>query len=198
MAPSGVFNNTFGCSTLGSSGTCANPVQRQFSLTYDVGDTLFEALYNQMATVINNISSTYNMGLTITVTPLPIGAMFTQGLSDQLYSYATAWIVDYPWVTNILGAALAPGQNIASTAGWNLTVMGGLYQQAIQADGQNNITGLISVSNAMNSIANNEVEYIWVNHPENVVVMTSTVHGFFYNPALGCTPMTCITFATLT
>lgn len=198
VAPQGVFNNTFGCTVLGASGTCASPVPQQISLTYDVGDTLFEDLFNQIATTINNISSTYNMGLTVTVTPLPIGTMYTQGLADQLYTYATAWIVDYPWVTNILGAALAPGENIAASSGWNITEMGNLYNQALFADSQNNITGLISVSNAMNTIANNAVEYIWVNHPENIVVMTSSVHGFFYNPALGCTPMTCLTFATLT
>ena len=39
----------------------------------------------QIATIINNVSSTYNMGLTVSVVPMPEGLMFTEAFSDHLY-----------------------------------------------------------------------------------------------------------------
>jgi ABC-type transport system substrate-binding protein len=196
-APVGLFNNTFGCSSLGSNGECADPVQRTVTLTYDSGDTVYEAIFTDIADSINNISATYNMGLTVQIQPVPDGQMLTQGLADELYSSYQTWVVDYPWASNILGAVLAPGHFTAASDGWNLTQMGQLYQQDLAADAQNNVSGLIKVSNAMNELANQAVEYIWVNHPETVAVITSNVKGFSYNPALGCLPATCIGFANL-
>lgn len=196
-APVGQFNNTFGCSTLPSSGTCASPVQRTITLTYDSGDVLYQSIFTDMADVINNISSTYNMGLTVQITPVPAGEMLTEGLADQLYSSYQDWVVDYPWASNILGAVLAPGHFTATSDGWNLTAMNQLYQQDLAADAANNVSGLIKVSDAMNTLANQAVEYVWVNHPETVAVITSNVQGFAYNPALGCLPSTCIGFANL-
>jgi len=196
-APAGLFNNTFGCSSLGSNGQCAKPVQRTVTLTYDAGDTVYEAIFTDIAVAINNISSFYNMGLTVQIQPVPTGQMLTQGLADQLYSSYQTWVVDYPWASNILGAVLAPGHFTAASDGWNLTRMTQLYQQDLAADAQNNVSGLIKVSNAMNELANQAVEYIWVNHPETVAVITSNVKGFAYNPALGCLPSTCIGFASL-
>jgi ABC-type transport system substrate-binding protein len=197
VAPGYVFNDTFGCPTLGANGMCANPVQRSVSLTYDAGDTFYEAIFTDMADAINNISDTYNMGLTVQIEPIPDGQMLTQGLSDQLYSSYQTWVVDYPWASNILGAVLAPGHFTATSDGWNLTRMSQLYQQDLAADAQNNVSGLIKVSNAMNELANQAVEYVWVNHPETVAVITSNVKGFSYNPALGCLPSTCVGFANL-
>ncbi len=196
-APTGIFNDTFGCSTLSSSGQCSSPVQRSVKLTYDAGDTFYEAIFTNIADAINNISSAYNMGLTVEIQPVPVGQMLTQGLSDQLYSSYQTWVVDYPWASNILGAVLAPGHFTAASDGWNLTQMGQLYRQDLVADAQNNVSGLIKVSNAMNALANQAVEYIWVNHPETVAIMTSNIKGFTYNPALGCLPSTCIGFANL-
>jgi len=196
-APANVFNNTFGCASLGSNGQCAHPVQRSVTLTYDAGDTFYSAIFTNIADVINNISSTYNMGLTVQIQPVPDGQMLTQGLSDELYSSYQTWVVDYPWASNILGAVLAPGHFTAASDGWNLTRMSELYKQDLAADASNNVTGLIKVSNAMNELANQAVEYLWVNHPETVAIMTSNIKGFSYNPALGCLPSTCIGFANL-
>ena len=58
-APSGVFNNTFGCPTLGSGGTCSNPVPQTLNLVFATGDTLDQAIFTDIASVWNNISSTY-------------------------------------------------------------------------------------------------------------------------------------------
>ncbi len=90
-APSGVFNNTFGCSTANlqaNGGTCKNPVPQTVSLVYATGDTVDSAIYTQIATAVNNVSSTYNMGLTVTVTPVPLGQMTTEAFSGQVYSWA--------------------------------------------------------------------------------------------------------------
>ncbi len=73
VAPQGVFNNTFGCRTLSSSGTCSKPVAQSISLYYPTGDTLDESIFDQIAAAVNNVSATYNMGLTVTIIPVPTG-----------------------------------------------------------------------------------------------------------------------------
>ena len=189
--PSGLFNNTFGCSASELStngGTCAHPVPQTVTLVYDTGDTVAEAIMNQIAQAVNNVSSTYNMGLTVSLEPLPSGQMLDIAISDQLYMWSIGWHADYPWATALLGPVYAPG-NAASTAdGWNLTAFGDLYAQAVQATAVDNVTGLVQVSNLMNQLANQEVMYLWTFYPETIAVMTSNLHGFFYNVALPLQP----------
>jgi len=62
--------------------------------------------------------------------------------------------------------------------------MQNLFNQGIIANSQNNISGVIAVSNAMNSLANQRVMYLWTIYPEYFFAFTSNVHGAYYNPAL--------------
>lgn len=183
-APQGFFNNTFGCPTLSSSGTCSNPVPQTITLYYPTGDTLDQGIFEQIAAVVNNVSSTYNMGLTVNMVPVPSGQLFTQALSGYYYSYAALWGADYPWVLDFTAAMYAPGHIYTIPNGWNLTEMQNLYNQAVQANSQNNISGILSVTNAMNVLANQQVMYLWTIYPEFFYAYTSNVHGVYYNPAL--------------
>jgi ABC-type transport system substrate-binding protein len=111
-APSGVFNNTFGCASLDSNGACAHPVAQTINLVYATGATVDQSIMNTIAQTINNISTTYNMGLSVSVTPLPSGQMTTEAFSGQLYMWAESpfgWYDDYPWSTDFLGPIVAPG-----------------------------------------------------------------------------------------
>jgi hypothetical protein len=42
----------------------------------------------------------------------------------------------------------------------------------------------LSVSNAMNTLANKEVMYLWTFYPLCYIVSTSNVQGYYYNPSL--------------
>lgn len=183
-APTGVFNNTFGCTALGSSGTCSSPIAQSINLYYPTGDSVDAGIFEQIASAINNISATYNMGLTVGTIPVPSGQLATQSASDYYYCYAALWGADYPWVLDFTAAMYAPGHYYTDADGWNVTAMQNLYLESVQADRADNISGIISLTNQMNVLANQEVMYLWTIYPEFFFAYTSNVHGIYYNPAL--------------
>lgn len=183
-APAGLFNNTFGCATLSNAGTCTTNTPQTINLVYSAGDTLDEAIYTDIATVWNNISVTYHLGLTLNTQPLPSGQMLTEAFGSQLYTYALGWIDDYPWVNDFLGAMYGPGGSYPGPDGWNISAMGNYWAQAQAASHADNITGLIQVNNDMNVLANQMVMYLWTTHTYGMLAMTSNVQGELYNPSL--------------
>ncbi|MHB8567768.1 MAG: ABC transporter substrate-binding protein [Nitrososphaerales archaeon] len=186
-APSGVFNNTFGCASFGSSGTCSHPVAQSITMVYATGATVDQNIMNQIAATINNISITYNMGLSVSVTPIPAGQMVTEAFSGQLYMWAESafgWYDDYPWATDFLGPIVAPGGIYTLPGGWNSTQMQIYWNAAENASGTGNIPALVKATNQMVALANQNVMALWTFYPAISVVMTSNVQGFYFNPAL--------------
>ena len=122
------------------------------------------------------------MGLTVSVVPVPIGQMITLALSDNLFMFALQTTADYPWVNDFL-AILYSSALIDTAVGLNVTILTSLYNQAVTATSVGNITGVIQVSNVMNTIANQDVLYLWTFYPESLNIFTSNVQGFFYNPS---------------
>lgn len=187
VAPAGLFNNTFGCSAAALSangGTCANPVPQTIQVEFQSGDDFDESLYNQIATAINNISATYNMGLTVSLVPIPSAEYFTLAYTGYFYSYWGGYIADYPWSTDLLSVSYAPGHAYPAPDGWNFTTFGTLYSQVLQADATGNVTGNVEITNAMNNFANQEVMYLYTIYPEAFAVFTSNVQGVYFNPFL--------------
>ncbi len=186
-APSGLFDNSFGCTQLNSNNQCAHPTAQSFSLIYATGDSVDQAILNQIAGTINNVSTTYNMGLTVNVTPLPCGQMTSEAFSGQVYAWAEAcfgWFDDYPWALDFLGPILSPGGIYTGPGGWNLGQMGTFWTQAQAASGAGNDAGVVSATNSMMALANKNVMDIWTFYPDIYMVMTSNVRGFYFNPAI--------------
>jgi hypothetical protein len=186
LAPRGLFNNTFGCAQLSGS-SCAHPVPQTFSLVYATGDTVDQAILGQIAQTINNVSSTYNMGLTVSTTPLPCGQMTTEAFSGQVYGWAEScfgWFDDYPWAIDFLGPILSPGGIYTGPGGWNLNEMGTYWQEAQQASATGNLAGVVAATNQMAALGNRDVTDIWTFYPDIYMVMTSNVQGFYFNPAI--------------
>jgi ABC-type transport system substrate-binding protein len=186
LAPAGLFNNTFGCTTL-TNGKCTNPVAQTIQLVYATGDTSDEAIMNDIAGTINNVSSTYNMGLTVSVQPLPAGQELTEAFSEpnHLYMYAFGWIDDYPWVLDFTGNMLAYPGTYPGPDGMNFPAITNLYHESLNASSAGNLQALISDSNQMNVLSNQEVMYLWTFDNVNFVTMTSNVHGLYWNSNLG-------------
>ncbi len=187
VAPSGVFNNTFGCASLGSNGQCSHPAPQTVTLVYGTGYTVDQAILNQIAENVNNISATYNMGLTVAVEPLPAGQMISEGFSGQTYLWAESafgWFDDYPWVMDALKTVLAPGGQYNTPAGWNLSQMVPYWDQAVNADLTHNIPSLVSAANSMVEIANQQVMDLWTFYPALFTVATSNIQGLYFNPGL--------------
>jgi peptide/nickel transport system substrate-binding protein len=186
VAPPGLFNNTFGCTTL-TNGRCANPVPQTIQLTYATGDTSDEAILNDIAGTINNVSTTYNMGLTVSVQPLPAGQELTEAFSahSHLYLYAFGWIDDYPWVLDFTGNMLAYPGTYPGPDGMNFGAINNLYTKSLSDSASGNLKALISDSDQMNVLANQQVMYLWTFDNVNFVTMTSNVHGMYWNSNLG-------------
>ncbi|MGH9919328.1 MAG: ABC transporter substrate-binding protein, partial [Nitrososphaerales archaeon] len=119
-APSGFFNNSFGCTTL-TSGQCANPTPQQINVYFGTGDTVDEQIMDAIAGTINNCSATYTMGLTVSVVPVPTGQLLANAFASptHYYMYALGWIDDYPWVLDFLGPMFAPNGAYTGPDGWN-------------------------------------------------------------------------------
>jgi peptide/nickel transport system substrate-binding protein len=186
LAPPGLFNNTFGCTTL-TNGRCTNPVPQTIQITYATGDTSDEAIMNDIAATINNASLTYNMGLTVSVQPLPAGQELTEAFSvpNHLYFYAFGWIDDYPWVLDFTGNMLAYPGTYPGADGMNFGAINSLYKASLSDSASGNLNALISDSNKMNALANQEVMYLWTFDNVNFVTMTSNVQGLYWNSNLG-------------
>lgn len=185
-APTGYFNNSFGCNPLPSSGTCASPVTTPpINLYVGSGDTVDTQIFTQIAQVINNISDTYNMGLTVSVVPVPTGTLLAEAFSSNsyYYMYALGWFADYNWVVDFTSQMLSPNAAYTGPDHWNLTSLGDLGAQQVVDTATDNITGVVQTTQLMNEISNNAVMYLWTIYPLNILVMTSNVHGFQYNPA---------------
>jgi ABC-type transport system substrate-binding protein len=186
-APAGVFDNTFGCPALNAQGQCASPIPQSIPLVYATGDTVDEAILNQIAGTMNNVSVTYNMGLTVQVTPLPCGQMTSEAFSGQVYAWAEAcfgWYDDYPWAMDFLGPILSPGGIYTAPGGWNSQQMGKYWSQAQEANAKGDTTSLVQAINSMSALGNTQVSDIWTFYPEIYMVMTSNVQGFYFNPAI--------------
>jgi ABC-type transport system substrate-binding protein len=186
-AHSGVFNNAFGCAQLSASGTCAHPIPQSFSLVYAQGDTVDQAILGQIAQTINNVSTIYNMGLQVNITPLPCGQMTSEAFSGQVYAWAEScfgWFDDYPWALDFLGPILSPGGIYTGPGGWNLAQMGTYWQLAQQASAAGNDAGVVAATNKMAALSNQAITDIWTFYPDIYMAMTSNVHGFYFNPAI--------------
>jgi ABC-type oligopeptide transport system substrate-binding subunit len=186
-APSGFFNNSFGCTTLNSNNQCSSPTAQTISLIYATGDTVDQDLLGQIASTINNVSSTYNMGLTVNVTPLPCGQMTSEAFSGEVYAWAEScfgWFDDYPWSLDFLGPTASPGGIYTGPGGWNIAQMGTYWNEAQAANAAGNDAGVAQATNEMTALQNKLVMDIWTYYPDMYTVMTSNVHGYYFNPAI--------------
>jgi ABC-type transport system substrate-binding protein len=186
-APPGMFNNTFGCSAANleaNGGVCSKPVSQTIPVVYMTGDTFDEDLYDQIAGVINNVSTTYNMGLSVTLLPIPSSEYWTLCYSSYYYSYWGGYINDYPWSTDMLAIAYPAGHVYPAANGWNITEFNTLYSQLLNADATGNAAENVAISNKMNSLANQDVMYLWTVYPTAFEVFTSNIKGVYFNPVL--------------
>ena len=186
-APAGAFDNTFGCSQLNANHQCDNPVKQTVQMVYATGDTVDEAIFNQIAETVGNVSAAYNMGLTVQPTPLPCGQMTSEAFSGQVYAWAEScfgWYDDYPWALDFLGPILSPGGIYTGPGGWNIQQMGSYWNDTRQADMQQNMPKLVQGINSMITLGNEQVSDIWTFYPRIYMVMTSNVQGFYFNPAI--------------
>ncbi len=186
-APPGTFNNSFGCSELEFiiADRCSSPITQTITLVAATGDTGDIDVFNAIAQTIDNISTTYNLGLTVNVQTQPQGTIVDTGTApgNPWYMFNLGWFDDYPWVTDFtLNMLTYPGSYAG--AGWNLTSMTNLFNLSEQANRADNVTGVVQYSKQMAELANQNVMYLWQFYGTSFVAMTSNVQGFTWNSNL--------------
>ena len=84
-----------------------------------------------------------------------------------------------------------PSQALSGPEGWNIPALGTLYKDAVKASALGDDARIVSDTNAMNTIANQAVMYLWTFYPlggwdataDAVIAFTSNVAGFYWNPS---------------
>ncbi|MFI5421263.1 MAG: ABC transporter substrate-binding protein, partial [Nitrososphaerales archaeon] len=186
VAAQGVYNNSFGCTTLDSKGECVNPVLQTITLEAIAGDQVNTAIEEQMAAAVNNISSTFNMGLTVAVVTLPASAMIAGAIAHSLYFYTDFHQALYPSTAEYSTSL----QFLASLGNWNISALSSNFNQLSSADLANNLTELIAANNAFNELMVRQAYFLWTYYPDQpwagaaIAAITSNIHGYYFNPSI--------------
>ncbi|MGB9778471.1 MAG: hypothetical protein ACPLW8_03610, partial [Candidatus Bathyarchaeales archaeon] len=68
---------------------------------------------------------------------------------------------------------------------WNVTTLDDLYEQAVQADKEGNVTRLLEVVDEMNTIINELLVYMVWWHDTAYFIRSSWLQGWYVNPVYG-------------
>jgi hypothetical protein len=189
-----VNGNPLSAGTIDNSCADANASKATINLVSGTGDSADAAIMAKIATNVQNALNNLGYGgITVTATQIGLTTLEGQAFSHHLYFYSLGWLEDYPWVLDFLTPIYGPGSVYPQADGWNTNAMRTLENQAVSADASGNIPALIAASNAMNTLANKQIMYLWTFYPEGFWAITSNVHGVFENPSLSG-----LYFATLT
>jgi hypothetical protein len=132
---------------------------------------------------VNRISVNDNLGLTLTVVPVPGGQQYTLAGKHQVYFYWGGWIADYNHVMDWLAPMFPATGWYPQNGQMNYTTLNQLYGQAVDADHRGDLQTLLSVNEQMQTFANEQVMYLLLFYPLEFMVRTSYLQGFYYNPA---------------
>ena len=168
VIPPGMVDNTF---------SPDNPKVIEFYV--QSGATTFQQLLTTIAENLNSFSR--SLGLTFRVVIVPGGQQYTLASMHQIDAYVGGWIADYNHVLNWLAPMYVSSGTYPSWNGWNITRLDELYDEAIKADQEGDITRLVEVSNEMNRIANELVMYMLWWHPQTYFVRSEWLQGWWVN-----------------
>ena len=174
LIPAGAVDNTF---------TATHP--QTITLTYTTGGLVGQKIENQIAINLNSISIKDKLGLTFVTQPLPSGNRYTQ-MAEHHLDYAPAgWVADYNWVTDWLGPMLLSTGTYFSWSLWNNTALDQAVNSALAADAAGNAAQLAAFSVQAQQIENAAHYFQWEFYPANWYPVTTWMHGFYYNIAIG-------------
>ena len=182
--PAGTIDNSFG-------------LDKKHTIEMYVGaaDVLDQRILSTIASNLNQ-KVTRTMGLTFTIVPVPGGAYYTLAAKHQIYMYWGGWVADYNHLLDWLGPMLLASGSYPAWNNFNITALNSLYYDAIDADQRGDVQALIQINNQMETIANEEVIYMYLFIPSVYAVRTSFLQGYYYNPATNVYYYGCYSYAT--
>jgi len=129
------------------------------------GADTFQAVLTQMSDTLNTIADDNDLGIRFNVVIVPGGQQYTLASSHLIDSYMGGWIADYNHVLNWLGPMYLSSGTYFSWNLWNLTALDDLYWQAVAADEAGDVDELLSLTDQMNTLANEHLTYMMWWHP---------------------------------
>ena len=129
------------------------------------GADTFQAVLTQMSDTLNTIADDNDLGIRFNVVIVPGGQQYTLASSHLIDSYMGGWIADYNHVLNWLGPMYLSSGTYFSWNLWNLTALDDLYWDAVAADEAGDVDELLSLTDQMNTIANEHLTYMMWWHP---------------------------------
>ena len=181
----GVIDNSFGPD---------NP--KTITFYAETGDTTHQKVFASIVSNLNSISTNDNLGLTFTIALIPGGQEYTLASKHWIYSYAGSYWVDYNHVMDWMSAMIFPGGSTPLFLNWNLTALGNLYSQAVEADRKGDVQSLLRIHSEAEIVANKAVMYMYTYYPLEFDVRTSYLRGYLFNPAFPYQYEGCMSYST--
>jgi ABC-type transport system substrate-binding protein len=134
-----------------------------------------------LADSLNAICVDEDLGIRFVVVIVPGGQQYTLASQHAIDSYVGGWICDYNHVLNWLSPMYVSSGTYFSWNLWNITQLDTLYDEAVLADQEGNITRLLEINDEMNTIANDLVPYMVWWHPTLQMARSSWLQGWYVN-----------------
>jgi len=175
--PPGVVDNTFSVDK-----------PRVIEFYVQSGATTFIQILTTMTENLNSIARSITgsrSALQFRVVIVPGGQQYTLASTHQIDAYMGGWIADYNHVLNWLMPMYYSRGTYPSWNQWNITTLDNLYEEAVQADMEGNVTRLLQIVNQMNTIANDLVMYMVWWHDSEYYIRSAWLQGWYVNPVYG-------------
>lgn len=183
--PPSIINNSFGDTDNDGVAEISYTIEMYVGTT----DVTNQALLTTIATNLNRTAANVGeggnaTGLYFTVVPVPGGQRYTLASQHRIYMYSGGWVADYNHVLNWL----APMYYSTNTYGiWNqmsYTTLDGYVQEAEEADTAGDLNALLQYNHLANQFADNNVLQFYTFYPLAYFVRSSSLKGWYHNPAL--------------
>ncbi len=174
--PSGVVDNSFGPDY-------NHP--KVVELYVQSGATTFIEVLTTLTDNLNAIAKGLDMGITFRVVIVPGGQQYTLASSHLIDAYMGGWIADYNHVLNWLQPMYLSTGTYFSWNLWNITRLDDLYAEAVIADREGNITGLLAINDEMNTLANQILPYMVWWHDTEYFTRSTWLKGWYLNTNYG-------------
>lgn len=174
--PSGVVDNSFGPDF-------AHP--KAVELYVQSGATTFIEVLTTLTDNLNKICKDENLGIRFNVVIVPGGQQYTLASSHLIDAYMGGWIADYNHVLNWLQPMYLSTGTYFSWNLWNITQLDDLYDEAVIADREGNITRLLEINDEMNTLANQILPYMVWWHDTEYFTRSTWLKGWYLNTNYG-------------
>lgn len=174
--PSGVVDNS-----LGPSFGNAKVVE----LYVQSGATTFQEVLTTLIDNLNTICAGVDLGIRFSVVVVPGGQQYTLASAHKIDGYVGGWICDYNHVLNWLQPMYLSKGTYFSWNLWNITQLDNLYDEAVIADEEGNVTRLLEINDEMNTLANEVLPYMVWWHPTLQLARSDWLQGWYVNTNYG-------------